>query len=99
MANLSTSGLWKVGGNRQLLWRSWDNESVVFDPLSGDTHVLNQIASQALKILEVDAVDAAKLSHRIADQLNLQDDEALLRHMERLLIKFEDLGLIEPQSP
>ena len=93
----SLSHLWKVRDGDQLRWRCWDDEHVVFDPLSGDTHVLNEIAALALKRLDAGALDCSDLSERIAAELDLQADEAMFRHMERLLLKFEDLGLIEPQ--
>ena len=96
MANTASSQIWKVGDGRKLIWRHWDDEYVAFDPLSGDTHVLNPIAYQALRILEEQSVNCDQLSRAVAASLDLQLDDTLIRHMERLLAKFGDLGLIEP---
>ena len=93
----STAVQWKVGGDRQLIWRGWDDEHVVFDPLSGDTHVLNSIAAVALKFLQSRSLDCQTLSQCVARELELELDDDLSQHLQRLLAKFEDLGLIEPR--
>ena len=88
---------WKVSPPRELLWRSWDDEFVVFDPLSGDTHVLNPVAAEALQVLESQAIDRDGLANHMAQAMGMETTDTLRRHMQQLLRKFVDLGLIEPQ--
>lgn len=90
---------WKVGRGRELVWRSWDDESVVFDSLSGDTHVLDAVTAQALAYLEKHTAGVAQLASHVAAELGCQADETLNRHLEAALAQFVEMGLIEPTKP
>ena len=90
---------WTVSPPRQLLWRSWDEELVVFDPLSGDTHVLNPLAAEVLQVLESQAMDGEGLSQHLALAMDTQPNDTLRKHIQLLLTKFVSLGLIEPYCP
>lgn len=81
-----------------LTWRSWDeSEYLVYDAASGDTHVLDQIAGQSLRQLEMAALSCEQLTSRVGQILNL-DEVALLPQIARLLTRLDQLGLIEPAS-
>ncbi len=87
---------WRVMGTESaLLWRQWDDEYVVFNPSSGDTHVLNLVAAQALKFLERAEADATDLAEHVGATLNLNADDGLLQHMDQLIDQFDELGLVE----
>lgn len=80
-----------------LLYRCWDDETIVFNPGSGNTHLLNVLAADALRLLERGPMDALELHQRLeslyeADSSNLPPEGTLAA----LLIDFEQLGLIEP---
>lgn len=86
---------WKAA---DLLWKSLDGEFIVFNRTSGNTHLLNPVAAQALKALEQGPANAAQLSQRIASQVDLKSDGELAQHVEALLANLDQLGLIEPVS-
>ena len=68
--------------------------TVVFDRRSGQTHILNATAAQALGLLMSGPLPAAELSRQMA--LNLDpgaDAPALVRE---ILSTFDALGLVEP---
>jgi PqqD family protein of HPr-rel-A system len=84
---------WKVP---RLIWKSWDEEVVVFNLASGYTHFLNPVAAQALKILEQEPLSADELSQRLALSDGLASDKQLIELVKNLLSKFDEMGLIEP---
>jgi PqqD family protein of HPr-rel-A system len=84
---------WKVP---RLIWKSWDEEVVVFNLASGHTHFLNPVAAQALKILEQRPLSADELSQHLASANGLPSDKQLIEHVNNLLSKLDEIGLIEP---
>ena len=98
MPNLeqSSSRRWAARSS-ELLWRAWDDpECVVYHIPSGNTHLLNLVAAQALHALEREALDSNELVERVASSLEALPDDTLPEHIEKLLVQFDELGLIEP---
>lgn len=87
---------WSVDGNCDLRWRTWGDECIVYHCQSGDTHLLNTIAAEALKLLQQSPASADELTKLVASSLDLEANKALLQHMEKLLATFDELGLIGP---
>jgi PqqD family protein of HPr-rel-A system len=86
-----------VAQSSELLWRAWDDhEVVVYHIPSGNTHVLNLVAAEALHALERDALDSSELVERVASSLETSPDDTFGQHIEKLLAQFDELGLIEP---
>jgi PqqD family protein of HPr-rel-A system len=84
---------WKT---TKLAWKSWDDEVVVFNFASGDTHLLNPVAARALRILEQKPLTAREVSQQLASSDTLPADEQLIEHVENLLSRLDEMGLIEP---
>ena len=78
-----------------LEWRTWGNESVVFDPASGDTHLLDAVAREGLACLDEQPCDAAELASAMARRLDVPADAALELYAARLLARLDDRGVIE----
>jgi PqqD family protein of HPr-rel-A system len=76
-------------------WRAWGDHTVLFDVVSGDTHVLDLVARQGLTCLAETPLDAPALTSAMAGTLDVRDDEALNAYIDRLLVELETLGLIE----
>lgn len=79
-----------------LLQRTWDGETVVFNPLSGEIHLLNETAAEALQVLAVAPANGAELAALVAERLSLLPEPGLPEHMTRLLRELDELGLLEP---
>jgi PqqD family protein of HPr-rel-A system len=77
---------WKVPEEWRLEWREWGGLHVVFNPASGDTHLLNAPSAAVLKSLERAAATVAELEARVP---GWSDVEALLSELD-------ELGLIAP---
>jgi PqqD family protein of HPr-rel-A system len=82
--------------NCKLSWKFWDNEFVVYNPLSGDTHLLDRFSGEVLKSLETVPASQLDLALRLHQELGVDLDEDLTRRIGELLLKFSELNLIEP---
>lgn len=88
---------WTACRGSALLWRSWDNQqSIVYHVESGDTHLLNHVAAQALRLLQDAPSNVSELAERVTAALGGVADETFMQHLGRLLAEFDESGLIEP---
>jgi len=72
---------------------------IVYHHGSADTHKLNQLSAHALRCLEKTTLTIRELSARLADSMDpLMADDELHRYTGKLLVQFDELGLIEPVS-
>ena len=78
---------WQLIPGQQLLHRSWQDEFVLFNNLSGDTHLLGADAIGLLLDLRDSPVDSAELA-------SVEDGAAL----RELLDSLTGLGLIEVRA-
>lgn len=79
-------------------WRAWGDEFVVFNRLSGSTHLLTAKAAKVLFLLEQRPGSALDLSNQLAADAGIETDSELLGHVESLLAELDELGLVEPVS-
>ena len=80
-------------------WKAWDDEFVVFDEGSGDTHLLDPLAAELLKILEDSPGQLSGLTRRITARLDLATDPKVVERMRELMERFVSAGLVESARP
>jgi PqqD family protein of HPr-rel-A system len=68
--------MWRVRPGQRLAWRSWGDDSVLYNDLSGDTHLLDGATLQLLLALQAGAQPADE-AEALAD---------LLLQLERLAL-------------
>lgn len=90
---------WRLNRRAELHWRRLDDEWVVFDAASCDTHRLDTVSAAALMCLEAEAHDLDGLSALLAETLGLASDPDLMLKLEGLIEQLSDLDLIEPDTP
>lgn len=90
---MATSLVWRAA---PLLTKSWEDGFVVYNVESGNTHLLNPIAGQALNCIAESPIDARGLARRLAAQAGLESDGELDDNVASLLKHLDSLGLIEP---
>jgi PqqD family protein of HPr-rel-A system len=78
-----------------LACREWDGEAVLYNDLSGSTHLLDGAALDLLYALRDQPADAAALAVRLADQFDAGDDD-LASLIDDMLATLAGLDLIEP---
>lgn len=84
-----------ISSNQALYFHSWGNEYVVYNSLSGDTHLLDLTAGQVLLKLQQSPADAIKLAKLVAP---IDQSETYTQHelqLEGLLEELSRLSLIE----
>lgn len=87
--------MWRVVPGQSLVFREWDDEAVLYNDLSGSTHLLDAATLDLLHALRAGPADAAALAAHLADQFDAGDDDlsALIDDMLASLAKFD---LVEP---
>jgi len=86
---------WRAITGFDLHWRCWDNECVVFHSGTGDTHLLNYLAAEALQALQENPHTLMELTVRAARVSGVASNEELSQSMAELLNNMYRLGLIE----
>ena len=87
---------WAVPDPNALVWRTWDDEFLVYNTASGQTHYFNLLAGEALRSLEAEAADVCELIRRLANQFEIAEDSPPLQMIDRLICELDELGLIAP---
>jgi len=87
---------WSCAGRDRLLVRSWGGEEgVVYDTLSGDTHLLEPLALELLQHLTLGAPrSASALLDELADLIEDTAPEAALAAIEQSLESMRRAGLV-----
>lgn len=94
---MTVSKTWSLRPGQTLQHRQWDGETVVYNDLSGDTHLLGDAAIVLLQALRDGPATCAALAALLASEFepDAADDEpldfegeadALLEHMKRLFL-------------
>jgi PqqD family protein of HPr-rel-A system len=87
---------WRVAGDGPLRWRAWAAEYEVYNPLSGQTHLLDVLAGQTLKLIMSGTASISDLRSEASRFLEVPQDDHLVQVVDDLLHRLEAGGLIEP---
>ena len=89
---------WMVPSSNLLAWRVWDDEFLVYNTASGQTHHLNLLAGEALRSIEFAPAQTRELVRRLANQFEIAEDSPPLQMIDRLIHELDELGLIAPST-
>lgn len=87
--------MWRVVPGQLLAFREWDGEVVLFNDLSGDTHLLEGAALDVLHALQAQPADSATLARRLAPHFDLDDGADLPAVIADLITSLTRLDLVE----
>lgn len=91
-AAVPNGAVWRLVAGQQLRHRSWDGEQfVLYNDLSGDTHLLDAAAIEVLSALHGGAAGAAAL----AATLHLDADAGSAAMLAQLLADLRQLFLVD----
>ena len=76
--------------------RAWNGDFVVYNPLSGHTHILDLVAGAVLTELAHEARSADYLCKHLGALLDMPADAALATRVGEVLDHLDDIGLAEP---
>jgi PqqD family protein of HPr-rel-A system len=87
---------WRARSGLELHVRSWGDEVVVYDNLSGDTHLLDSIAAKVLLKLQHAPSDMMSLADMLVPVLQTEiSDESLEYQLGNILADLNAIALIE----
>jgi len=87
--------MWRVIPGQSLRWRQWDDNAVLFNDLSGATHLLGPAALLLLAFLRDGPADDAALAEGLRSAFEV-DEAELDGELASLLDGLVRLDLIEP---
>lgn len=90
---------WRISTDQDLTWRQWDGDYVVYNPVSGDTHILDIVTGEILRGLATGPASEEEIARRMAAFLEVEKDDALNEAALTMVEKLDELGLIEPLPP
>ena len=89
---------WKAWGGGELALRYWDGDYVVYNPLTGSTHVLDIVSGKVLEAISAGRGQPSDLCRSIAEFLEVPNDDAVAENVREILAQLDELGLIEPAN-
>jgi PqqD family protein of HPr-rel-A system len=89
--------MWRVVPGQLLICREWDGEAVLYNDLSGSTHLLDGAAIEVLQALRAAPAGAAALAQRLAGCYGADELKAdeLKAELEDMLAELAKLDLVE----
>lgn len=87
--------MWRVIPGQRLVCRRWDDEAVLFNDLSGATHLLGLSAICLLKLLQTGPARESALIAALSRQFEAGEDE-LIQEARNTLAELQKLDLVEP---
>ena len=94
----STSQLglpWRITPGQTLRHRNWQGEIVLYNDLSGDTHLLDESALHLLQTLQSGPLAERELAARVRAAFEAEDGEVDDASVAQLLAELQALALIE----
>ena len=77
-----------------LYWRNWDGDTVVYDTVTGDTHLLQGLGADVFTCLAENDMDVNGLASELAEYSIAGDERQRHQRICHTLAEFRRLGLI-----
>jgi PqqD family protein of HPr-rel-A system len=98
-AERDRAAIWGLPPEVSLLWQCWDqDEVIVFNRGSGQTHLLDAFSAAVLRRIEASPATISDLARYFARSLEL-DEGVLSERVGAVCTRFDELGLAEPTPP
>lgn len=95
--NASQAGLiWRIAPGQSLRHRNWLGEVVLYNDLSGDTHLLDESALHLLQVLQGGPAEERALATSVRAMFEGEDGEVDDASVAQMLAELAALALIEP---
>ncbi|HHM06184.1 MAG TPA: HPr-rel-A system PqqD family peptide chaperone [Gammaproteobacteria bacterium] len=95
MAQRAAASQWALSGGATLMFRSWEDETVVYHQQSGDTHALSAVGAECLRLLATAPRTLPDLVAAVAAACQIPPDAALTESVEKLVLELAGKGLLE----
>jgi PqqD family protein of HPr-rel-A system len=91
---LARSG-WRIVPNATLYWQTWDDDCIVFNSASGQTHLLDPVPTLLLRQIDEGCSDREILLNGTAKLLDIEVTAEVRGLLDQALKQLNDAGLIE----
>lgn len=89
--------VWLARLRHCLHWQRFESEnSIIFNEASAQTHIINELCSDAIELLQQAPLDAKTLAEMLAQRNGFALDEEWIAYLDEMLADLDQLGLIEP---
>lgn len=88
---------WKINGVREFHWHRWDDQYVVYDYYSGDTHLLDPLAADVLRYFDEAPTPLSyeDIFHSLSPALRDGPEAMLSERVQETIASFQRLDLID----
>lgn len=93
---MTSSPIWRLAPGQRLLHRCWDGECVLYNDLSGDTHLLDEFALALLQQLQAQPQSAEQLADCFDVDADGAPQPAPHDLLHAMLTDLSTLHLIDP---
>lgn len=92
--------MWSLAFPEKLCLRSWGDEdlSVVYNTLSGDTHLVESPGAEILQLLTESPHTAESLVSALGDLFQDHEQSRLVQYIGATLLRLKEVGLITDTS-
>ena len=87
--------IWRISSPQPLSIRCWDGDYAVYNPLSGNTHILDILSGEVLRTIVAGNSRSGELIRRVAEFLEIPADDQTCKRLDEILQELDELGLIE----
>ncbi len=85
-----------VPNRADFIWSEWEDASIVYDPRSGHTQVLNEFARELFALYEDGPKTLDQLFDEFEEILESPLDDVTRKNIIETVAGFDTMGLIEP---
>jgi PqqD family protein of HPr-rel-A system len=88
---------WVVPDQCCLLWEQFDNGSLIFNPLSGTTHILFEPAITIIQLLQQKQMTLSELIQALDFGLEAgEESQEIIARVWQILLDLDKLGIVHP---
>ncbi len=87
--------IWHIPADQEIFWRHWEGDYVIFNSLSGETHILDIASGKVLRRIMNGPSTTEDIRSEIGDFLEVRNDSELACAVDKILNSLEDAGLVE----
>ena len=98
-SSIVANTMWRVTPGQTLRHRGWGDEFVLYNSISGDTHLLGASAMRVLTMLQRADAEENHLIASLCDESQTEIDEEAAHEVGKILSDLTALSLIEPVEP